>query len=123
MRLLPLQSTRTDTFFPYQTLFLSKQGTLVPVRILPQDFPLLDPVPTATKPANALALHDQAHMSCQRPRAALAQPPARCDRDEVRPGDRKSTRMNSSHSCASRMPSSSCKKQHTTKHSNHKEVL
>src|SRR3546814_4130104 len=48
-----------------------KQGTLVPVRILPQDFPLLDPVPTATKPANALALHDQAHMSCQRPRAAL----------------------------------------------------
>src|SRR3546814_12996851 len=88
MRLLPLQSTRTDTFFPYQTLFLSKQCTLVPVRILPQDFPLLDPVPTATKPANALALHDQAHMSCQRPRAALAQPPARCDRDEVRPGRR-----------------------------------
>src|SRR3546814_13191413 len=38
-----------------------KQGTLVPVRILPQDFPLLDPVPTATKPANALALPDQAH--------------------------------------------------------------
>src|SRR3546814_21458 len=48
----------------------------------------LIPVPTATKPANALALHDQAHMSCQRPRAALAQPPARCDRDEVRPGRR-----------------------------------
>src|SRR3546814_9385238 len=30
-----------------------KQGTLVPVRILPQDFPLLDPVPTATKPARS----------------------------------------------------------------------
>src|SRR3546814_8331351 len=109
----PPRSTRTDTLFPYTTLFRSpadhrsrgrllvgpresrrcvafagrlqikqrdnggKQGTLVPVRILPQDFPLLDPVPTATKPANALALHDQAHMSCQRPRAALAQPPAR----------------------------------------------
>src|SRR3546814_1882061 len=82
----PPRSTRTDTLFPYTTLFRSafagrlqikqrdnggKQGTLVPVRILPQDFPLLDPVPTATKPANALALHDQAHMSCQRPRAAL----------------------------------------------------
>src|SRR3546814_2304754 len=27
-------------------------------------------------------------------------------------GDRKSTRLNSSHSCASRMPSSACNKQH-----------
>src|SRR3546814_8497968 len=85
----PPRSTRTDTLFPYTTLFRSpadhrsrgrllvgpresrrcvafagrlqikqrdnggKQGTLVPVRILPQDFPLLDPVPTATKPASS----------------------------------------------------------------------
>src|SRR3546814_6798366 len=48
----------------------------------------------------------------------------------VRPGvraqdvvvdDRKSTRLNSSHSCASRMPSSACKKQQqTTKHNSPK---
>src|SRR3546814_9369306 len=31
---------------------------------------------------------------------------------ESQPGDRKSTRLNSSHQCASRMPSSACKKKH-----------
>src|SRR3546814_5458377 len=51
-----------------------KQGTLVPFRILPRESPCLILVPTATKLADALAFRDQARMSCQRPRAALALP-------------------------------------------------
>src|SRR3546814_5588202 len=38
------------------------------------------------------------------------------DRGRVERGDRKSTRLNSSHSCASRLPSSACKKKETIKY-------
>src|SRR3546814_6761884 len=41
-----------------------------------------------------------------------ADPAAAAEMAEAIRGDRKSTRLNSSHSCASRMPSSACKKKH-----------
>src|SRR3546814_1275989 len=72
----PPRSTRTDTLFPYTTLFRSKL-------------------------ADALAFRDQARMSCQRPRAALALPPARCDRDEVRPGKRQRKQVARGHALRS----------------------
>src|SRR6056297_3967216 len=70
----PPRSTRTDTLFPYTTLFRSHRTT---------DF-LVDP--------GVAALHQ--------PRRARGR---RCE-------DRKSTRLNSSHSGEDRMPSSACKK-------------
>src|SRR3546814_13387938 len=66
----PPRSTRTDTLFPYTTLFRSRQG--------------------------------EVHRPVRQVRAPLR------GRYHVHggPADRKSTRLNSSHYCASRMPSS-----------------
>src|SRR3546814_4161529 len=68
----PPRSTRTDTLFPYTTLFRSASE-------LPFDHHLL-------------GFRD------------------RLRRAQSLGADRKSTRLNSSHSCAYRMPSSACKK-------------
>src|SRR3546814_18433541 len=77
----PPRSTRTDTLFPYTTLFRSEAG-------------------------RARALAGQARTG--RPGAPVAKAAYRA-RLGKRPGigDRKSTRLNSSHQCASRMPFSS----------------
>src|SRR3546814_6447929 len=49
------------------------------------------------------------------PQDLTAERAAELVRNDVLPkADRKSTRLNSSHSCASRMPSSACKKKKTT---------
>src|SRR3546814_17879252 len=80
----PPKSTRTDTLFPYATLFRSgdRENILV----------------TATGQVD-----DDAFADTESRRKLL------CVSDGVRrpaQADRKSTRLNSSHSCASRMPSS-----------------
>src|SRR3546814_9152147 len=111
MRRRPPRSTRTDTLFPYTTLFRSSTAVLV----------MTAPVGNAGNRRRTLvfagawlpqgARHRtaetaSAHLGVWRPAGArhLFKP---------KPGqarDRKSTRLNSSHYCASRMPSSACKK-------------
>src|SRR3546814_7812912 len=75
----PPRSTRTDTLFPYTTLFRSETH------------------PTKRRFDD----HHRVHADIGR-----RFPPILARRQ----GDRKSTRLNSSHYCASRMPSSACKK-------------
>src|SRR3546814_14793903 len=104
MILVPQHSTSTDTLFPHTTLFLSVGEALV--------------TPTPTPAARhhhggavrrqvrqhllgVGVVHHRAHGHRQRERrrrgpSTLVRPP----------GDRKSTRLTSSHSCATRMPSS-----------------
>src|SRR3546814_3032891 len=120
----PPRSTRTDTLFPYTTLFRSIVGDVI-----------------IGKEGGADAL-DGAHRVEERVRVeimlrrtvgfeevavaaeglvevdllAVGKHRAATDR---RSADRKSTRLNSSHSCASRMPSSACKKKTTKKHRHH----
>src|SRR3546814_1210369 len=72
----PPRSTRTDTLFPYTTLFRSPH--------------------------------------VQRGDLGGGQPAGFGDRRTGGEGDRKSTRLNSSHSCASRMPSPACKEKGRT---------
>src|SRR3546814_19106003 len=85
----PPRSTRTDTLFPYTTLFRS--GRIA-------EFALRDRQLQIIHPTQHFANGDLDFHSCQR----LADAPvnSRAERD------RKSTRLNSSHQCASRMPSS-----------------
>src|SRR3546814_7252485 len=100
----PPRSTRTDTLFPYTTLFRSDPGS-----------------------ANGSGVGHRTRST-----EDGSPPPCRCVRNDLEPGvqvgtlgrlrafrsradlhsglDRKSTRLNSSHYCASRMPSSACKK-------------
>src|SRR3546814_2709107 len=70
----PPRSTRTDTLFPYTTLFRSPWGLDLPI----------------SEGGRGLS-------GGQRTLTGLTR-------------DRKSTRLNSSHYCATRMPSSACKK-------------
>src|SRR3546814_13945828 len=83
----PPRSTRTDTLLPYTTLFrsgLSADGVVSPGAV--------HQIADAQSPQPGVGLHLVHLPSC---RAEL-----------WRDVDRKSTRLNSSHSCASRMPSS-----------------
>src|SRR3546814_7611204 len=87
----PPRPTRTDTLFPYTTLFRSP-------RVPPYGW----------------------HSDCERCRAAPGRYAWACAPDSRRTGpnrsaDRKSTRLNSSHQCAYRMPSSARKKKHNEK--------
>src|SRR3546814_7773749 len=116
----PPRSTRTDTLFPYTTLFRS-QASAAPANI------------SAARPANSLTFElgeivlsgtavtdiGQAPELDDRARRAVEMK-ARPKTDPVETGispsaevlnqpDRKSTRLNSSHSCASRIPSSDWK--------------
>src|SRR3546814_4373018 len=56
--------------------------------------------------------HRNGHRRCDVGKAPFQQLDG-LDHLELLPRDRKSTRLNSSHSCASRMPSSACKKKNT----------
>src|SRR3546814_9403718 len=106
----PPGSTRTDTLFPDTTLFRSLDGPRKLRRRLPKrgqpldqlSFPFVpraDRSEAAGEVALASLLHSQdlkiAEQAC---------------RSVIAGRDRKRTRLNSSHSCASRMPSSSCTK-------------
>src|SRR3546814_6807216 len=92
----PPRSTRTDTLFPYTTLFRSR----LPDLIIVGDIARID--------RRAGCAHRGAELVGERfderleILARLQRPAARDDHL----GDRKSTRLNSSHYCASRMPSS-----------------
>src|SRR3546814_1601899 len=44
----PPRSTRTDTLFPYTTLFRSQRGRLQRLHYVPPDFPLRDAAPMGT---------------------------------------------------------------------------
>src|SRR3546814_17784630 len=95
----PPRSTRTDTLCPYTTLFRSG-GSLISMR---------KPQTGKPYPAGLAARGDSAAL-----RDALERSPTDLldelrfiwDLPEGKPIDRKSTRLNSSHYCASRMPSS-----------------
>src|SRR3546814_4777105 len=93
----PPTSTRTDTLFPYTTLFRSLGGAL-------QEFDdewqvLGTPVGLAQQRETRIDRPELLH-----PMAVVWEVPAGTA------SDRKSTRLNSSHLCASRMPYSACKK-------------
>src|SRR3546814_1487559 len=97
----PPRSTRTDTLFPDTTLFRSQQ--------LPFVHFLVPPVSGAERQV-LLPKHRDKHAAS---RGSLRGRRSESDRSPCparRRRDRKSTRLNSSHSCASRMPSSACKK-------------
>src|SRR3546814_15485771 len=88
----PPISTRTDTLFPYPTLFRSPGQRHAKIGDEGGD--------TAKEEQ-----HDDSERQCQANfLAALDE--RLVDHRLHQPGDRKSTRLNSSHKCASRMPSS-----------------
>src|SRR3546814_15561891 len=93
----PPGSTRTDTLFPYTTLFRSVGEQVVALLVLEH---VVDPVALG-RVERAL---ERGLAGCGDGRGRDAGDAARVVR---RVGvDRKSTRLNSSHECASRMPSS-----------------
>src|SRR3546814_8509018 len=119
----PPRSTRTDTLFPYTTLFRSADPTRIDAwrlrarRGIPCALPGLDQYPVGAQ-GRAARTPDQ------RPSGHAGAAPGAwlmtrfvslmctlvgCRGDGQRK-DRKSTRLNSSHSCALRMPSSALKK-------------
>src|SRR3546814_6798850 len=107
----PPRSTRTDTLFPYTTLFRSlelrqHQPHLRLRRGEPAAHVVVDP-DIAIEGVEVVA--ELRHQLARR-RGDVQRVGAGVD--ALTPGlqDRKSTSLNSSHSCASRMPSSACKK-------------
>src|SRR3546814_3378342 len=105
---LPPRSTRTDTLFPDTTLFRSCGFAR-----------LFDGVAGAAQQVAQRregrfirlvnADDDAAHR-----RRQITSHHLDIEGRAVHPTDRKSTRLNSSHYCASRMPSSACKKKRST---------
>src|SRR3546814_19747630 len=101
----PPRSTRTDTLFPYTTLFRSppddRRSRSASNRMeaarakLPELFLLL--------PRFHIPVPHVPHMGMVRHHASIQNNDLSIDVPRL---DRKSTRLNSSHSCASRMPSS-----------------
>src|SRR3546814_6955903 len=96
---LPPTSTRTDTLFPYTTLFRSEGDA---ARRQGEAKFVLDGLVGAQD--------EQAEVGAQAdPRVRPERHPFLVEDERgvgLGNGDRKSTRLNSSHSCASRMPSS-----------------
>src|SRR3546814_8820253 len=112
----PPRSTRTDTLFPYTTLFLSQT---VREKFSCRDCEKITqpPAPFHVTPRGlfgpgflAMLLFEKfgAHQPLNRQRDRYAREGVDLSLSTL--ADRKSTRLNSSHSCASRMPSSACKK-------------
>src|SRR3546814_8582145 len=115
MMRLPPRSTRTDTLLPYTTLFRSWHR-------FPHNFSHLFAGGYGAgyysyKWAEVLsadaysAFEESADAAPDQPRETLDAATGQRFLKEI---DRKSTRLNSSHSCASRMPSSDCKKKTST---------
>src|SRR3546814_2085616 len=107
----PPRSTRTDTLFPYTTLFRSRIADIVRKGFQPRSVGL-----EAEQAAKLVLARALANKRREIKKVAMGggQNPAhnaevkRFANDKAR--DRKSTRLNSSHKCAPRMPSSDCKK-------------
>src|SRR3546814_9532412 len=117
----PPESTRTDRLLPYTTLFRSATGDLASRKL----FPGLYRLALAQRLPEHVEIIGSGRRSPGSDDAFRAQVRAHLaafvgDVDESVAGDRQSTRLNASHSCASRMPSSACKKQ--TRHTN-KDVI
>src|SRR3546814_15944095 len=90
----PPRSTRTDTLFPYTTLFRSAQAQLVLAELVVQGCGGVHAV-VANVPVLDAAAHGQGLVEVTQGFGEIA-----VDRQAVgheRPGDRKSTRLNSSH--------------------------
>src|SRR3546814_2344370 len=98
----PPRSTRTDTLFPYTTLFRSARAR-----------PVLQLVGAVHHVDQHDADRHPISFPFHRPRFGGLSGRRQLGRRTV---DRKSTRLNSSHYCASRMPSSACKKNLITQH-------
>src|SRR3546814_15772610 len=102
----PPRSTRTDTLFPYTTLFRSVRESrrIVGVKTLVADD--LERGENARHFQTSVAMGDY-YMDLHHTYEALEFDLDRSDfTQDNGPLDRKSTRLNSSHKCASRMPSS-----------------
>src|SRR3546814_1121314 len=105
----PPRSTRTDTLFPYTTLFRSGDRLLLTLDDPANRNAMSAAMRDALYEALANALDDPS-----RP-AVLIQCAGKCFStggalaEFGTAQDRMSTRLNSSHSCASRMPSTACK--------------
>src|SRR3546814_9720458 len=111
----PPRSTRTDTLFPYTTLFRSLAGAselddaadvLAFAHVAVAVVDLVERVAVGDQLVElqgALAVHGE-EVRDLGPR--VGRPEDRALDLLVHHGDRKSTRLNSSHYCASRMPSS-----------------
>src|SRR3546814_17940521 len=108
----PPRSTRTDTLFPYTTLFRSNAKFVVVQEISnkPQTLDYADVILPAAGWAekegtmtNSERRISHLHKIIDPPGEALPDAEIIC---RFAQKDRKSTRLNSSHSCASRMPSS-----------------
>src|SRR3546814_6980812 len=125
----PPRYTLTDTRFPYTTLSRSRAG--VPRRRLHPDRRHQRPAPRFSRRAAVTVVvvdpvawrygvrHGVVWRAAKNP-AYRVRHPDRIDPGNVRP-DRKSTRLNSSHSCASRMQSSARKKQIKYRHKHKKK--
>src|SRR3546814_3999269 len=109
---LPPISTRTDTLFPYTTLFRSDgfKGQLAfRAVIFPDDGHITSDEIFQKMEESVLALkcasiaHEELSRLCLGVRVCEGGPEPYCDEPII---DRKCTRKNSSHSCASRMPAS-----------------
>src|SRR3546814_20410597 len=106
MILLPPRTTRTDTLFPYTTLFRSITGDMHSVN--KANFAIFHWFSGEFRPRFANLKNEMKNIFC--PKAPthykdfLVQPVRQLNRQLIR--DRKSKRLNSSHKCASRMPSS-----------------
>src|SRR3546814_7488708 len=110
----PPRSTRTDTLFPYTTLFRSDTTDAAPSSsaLQPEDAAADSPV-AATGPAPPASTLDTDRGTIVVPAGVtvLRAMPIRSREQfpvrtlDVHAYDRKSTRLNSSHSCASPMPS------------------
>src|SRR3546814_16146186 len=103
----PPRSTRTATLFPYTTLFRSPEFTKLPAQItggaaqIAMQAVAIDPE-LLCRAGHQLA-EPESTLGAQGHRIV----PALLDQHRVHESeDRKSTRLNSSHYCASRMPSS-----------------
>src|SRR3546814_4469624 len=112
MLVLPPRPTRTDTLFPYTTLFRSSLVQIVEVRQpaaigqLVRDHAIFE---THGQPGVAARSGQRYIYFVIRPFGLAA----------VDSRDRKSTRLNSSHSCAPRMPSSARKKNNNNQTKDH----
>src|SRR3546814_4654302 len=116
----PPRSTRTDTLFPYTTLFRAKAGDDLVGRIGARKQATRNTDDSHAVVADgSVGRRAEVHLSAFRVDQPFAMPDqagagiagdTADHRKEIAAvlgvGDRKSTRLNSSHSCASRMPAS-----------------